>query len=178
MAVNKWDAAVPKLVRLQDVRRFSVRRTLQRQSVAEHTYNAMWVYLWLCDELGRIPCFDDMEDLLVHDLDEALTGDIPAPAKGEGGKDYSPWTVDELVQKLADKLEQWVFIFRERMLGNLLLSSVVDSTESVLLRLIDELNSRRDATGYHRLVGTMDRLTELVLADVLEETAQYAGGSE
>ena len=144
MNSKSWQSRVPLLVRLQDVRRFSVRCTHQKQSVAAHTFNVMWIYMWLREIIGYGgACGAGLLEILVHDLDEALTGDVPAPAKGEGARQYDGWTADRILVKLADKLEQWLFLHRERQLGNTMLSAIEDSTEVTLRRLVRAWNRNR-----------------------------------
>ena len=141
-----WAERFPLLLRLQDVRRYSVRRTLQRQTVAEHSFNMLWIFLWLLETCGVEPSMEDVAYIVTHDLDEALTGDVPAPAKGEGARDYTDreaWPDWHLMYKLADKLEAWAYLCRERRLGSSMLDDVERSTRTVLEAIITELREGR-----------------------------------
>ncbi len=71
--------------RLCRVNRYSSSPLLRNENVAEHTFYVSWMCLNLYHELFSLGVELNLGDLLakalVHDYDEALTGDIPRPFK-------------------------------------------------------------------------------------------------
>ena len=61
------------------VMRYHTKRTDNRQTVADHTWGACVILLWLYVPVS--PPADLMARMLVHDVPELITGDTPAPAK-------------------------------------------------------------------------------------------------
>ncbi len=73
--------------RLKDTPRNSRTSAGRTESVAEHTWRLALMALLLADELGADP-LRLIGICLVHDLAEALTGDLPAPApRAQGVKE-------------------------------------------------------------------------------------------
>ena len=187
-AEGTWESRIPLLVRLQDVRRFSVRRIHHQQSVAEHCFNVVWIYFWIRERIGWPPTVNAIADVVCHDMDEALTGDVPAPAKGEGGIDYSIWGADRLLFKLADKLEQWLFLARERRLGNRSLDDVERTTMVVLVDLIAQVNAHALIAQANALArecrfellpkSLPGDLVALAFQDIEQEVGQYESRTE
>jgi len=122
--------------RLADVPRWTIVRTLRRQSVAEHSFNVALIADWLCDQINPHynPAFkyEVMRAALLHDRKEALSGDVASPAK----KFFDDEALDEhysdkherdaemaqpeamVIVKLADKIEACVFLQIEMNMGN------------------------------------------------------------
>lgn len=119
--------------RLSTVKRWVILRTIQTQSVAEHCFNVQRICMGLAPWF-RITnpkeLFALSQAALHHDDDEALTGDIPSPAKRyfesyEKGIDdgVSSWYTKaghqaRSIVKLADMLEAFHFLTIEMHLGN------------------------------------------------------------
>ena len=119
--------------RLSLVPRWVILRTIQKQSVAEHCFNVQRIAIKLAPHFGIVD-MDEMFALsqaaLHHDDDEAVTGDIPSPAKPyfharEKGIDVGarPWYTDaedhiKAIVKLADLLEAYHFLAIEWHMGN------------------------------------------------------------
>jgi len=119
--------------RLSVVKRWGIVRTIQTQSVAEHCFNVQRICIKLAPYFGIVD-FDSLFELsqaaLHHDDDEAVTGDIPGPAKAhihatEKGVDVgaTAWYDDasdevKVIVKLADMLEACHFLSMELKLGN------------------------------------------------------------
>ena len=118
--------------RLSVVPRWTIVRTIQKQSVAEHCFNVARIAEEVAVRWFNInPQSEIMRDILTyalhHDDDEAITGDIPSPAKYRLREEYldashSPWYhVSEdarRIVKLADLMEAYWFLMMERRLGN------------------------------------------------------------
>lgn len=71
MGLNKHQLTLA--LKLRNVQRFQTHRLQHRQNVDQHSFRATMLY----DYLGGT----EHMAMLTHDLEEALTGDIPSPAK-------------------------------------------------------------------------------------------------
>ena len=80
---------------LKDTLRSSRTGGGRSESTAEHTWRLCLMAVALADELPDIDLRRLLELLIVHDLGEAVSGDIPAPQQGEADK-----TADERVDLL------------------------------------------------------------------------------
>ena len=68
--------------RLRFVYRFSTCRTSRRESIAEHSYYTALYVMFICDWLGDPQLMAEaLPKALMHDMEEARTGDIPRPFK-------------------------------------------------------------------------------------------------
>jgi putative hydrolase of HD superfamily len=72
--------------RLKDVTRSAWTSGGHPESVAEHTWRLCLMALVLRDRFPDVDLGRLLKICIVHDLGEALHGDIPAPAQGELGK--------------------------------------------------------------------------------------------
>ncbi len=108
---------IQDLMLAQDVKRWTIVRTIRDQSLAEHTFNVTMIARAIAKEMG----IDDTKIIkyaLDHDLDEILTGDIPTPAKARlkintayDGKSFQECDSREAsVVALADIIEAIAFI--------------------------------------------------------------------
>ena len=116
-------SSMRKMRRLHYVPRWCVVPTIQRQTVAEHTFGvatiAMKMMEWMKADYsirGAIQRSLILEDILEHDKDEALTGDKPTPTKSTMSAHMSAQT--KVVLKCADVMEAIVFLEEEEALGN------------------------------------------------------------
>lgn len=97
------------------VRRLHVHRVIGGYDIAQHTFNALCLLRLLNEEADR----ELFWALLVHDLPERLTGDIPAPVKWVGGwfnRDQYEEIEKSILQgigfgsdfKLSEKNQMWL----------------------------------------------------------------------
>jgi putative hydrolases of HD superfamily len=100
--------------RLKTVTRSGWTSTGDRESVAEHTWRLCLMAMLLYGRSPRIDMARLLKICLVHDLGEALRGDIPAPAQVSGGGKAEQERADllELSQPLSETarleiLELW-----------------------------------------------------------------------
>lgn len=108
--------------------------TIQKQSVAEHSFHVAHIALWLSEQREWDDGSHKYEILyyaLIHDETEAITGDIPSPAgklhlpgKSKAYETYfNHGTVSaskeiQQIIKMADCLEALLFCNEEYRLGN------------------------------------------------------------
>lgn len=119
------------LLALSHVPRWSVVPHHRPQSVADHTFRTMVIYVDLCERLQVEANSRTMRWILVHDGPESVTADIPGNFKDklEGihrlEQQVCPWFAEESIDALsmsmldsalvtlADKMEGLSFILRE-----------------------------------------------------------------
>lgn len=120
--------------RLSWVPRWCIVRTIQKQSVAEHSFRVAVSAPRIARMFGVtdiIALYNIQRLALLHDWSEALSSDIPSPSKGwfrtaefEGHfveKMGEPLTRDPKflrIVKIADTYEALVFLYVEKSLGN------------------------------------------------------------
>lgn len=143
--------------RLQVVPRWSIVQTIQKQSVAEHSFRVALIAPRLLELLGGKTDLATVALLtkaaLLHDQFEAFTGDIPSPAKtplgvvkGQAERHFGPYaseqislgTLEEKALKGADLIEAIYFLYEDERLGNMSLQWIVDDLSNRLLELIGE----------------------------------------
>ena len=112
--------------------------TIQRYNNAEHVYNAIMIAIELC-RLAGVGSSKVIKSLLVHDVEEVYTGDIPANVKMEENlKEIlsgieEDWVNENVpkhhnnikltdtqyqIAKIADSLELVYFCIDEALMGN------------------------------------------------------------
>jgi 5'-deoxynucleotidase YfbR-like HD superfamily hydrolase len=80
------------MLRLSFVDRYQTISISRRQSVAEHSFNVAIIAGQLAKHIPSIPVATVMAFAVTHDLEEAILGDIPSPAKVrlmQAGLNYS-----------------------------------------------------------------------------------------
>lgn len=103
--------------RLNEVNRWAVIPTLRDQSVAEHSLNVLYIFLWLCDKFKHHIDMCDMRTVLEHDADEAINGDMPSTSKKRKCAADEP-NMDRVLLKCADYLDSVLFMLEEESMGN------------------------------------------------------------
>ncbi|KAB2902072.1 MAG: HD domain-containing protein [Burkholderiaceae bacterium] len=98
--------------RLKDVLRSGHTSTGRRESTAEHSWRLGLMAMVFMDQLGDIDRARVLELCLVHDLGEALGGDVPAPQQPVGG-DKDAIERRDLLQ-ICETLDQ---AMREKIVG-------------------------------------------------------------
>ena len=122
------------------VPRWTIVPMLREQSVSDHTYRVMVIYLRLCVEFGETP---NLMRVLLHDAPEARTGDIPSPVKAHIKAQWpaldtygAPWLTpgEDPVLKLADLIEAFTWL---KLWGNPA-TAIYRWSEEDLLRKLHE----------------------------------------
>lgn len=164
--------------RLSDVPRWGIVRTIQKQSVDQHSFRVALMVTRLAVEFFGVAA-DDYETLyklsryaMLHDQDESFSGDMPSPAKfaidevALAEKFASrvletPELPDNLkvIVKIADIVEAIIFMHHEIMMGN-------SSVHRIQRSLVDALSAavlKSDA---------MPDMVDIVLFRAMEHEAQ------
>lgn len=119
----KSDFKYRMMRRLNWVPRWVIFPTHRNQSVAEHSYGVATIAMWLMDNFhqnGSMSQFrlSVLTRALEHDADEAITGDSPSPTKHKDKEYYMSLSQEDVVVKMADCLEAWLFLSEELRMGN------------------------------------------------------------
>ena len=88
--------------RLKDAVRHSYSSGGRRESVAEHCWRVSLMAYWLRDEFPEADMDKVIRMLLIHDLGEAFTGDIPAFEKTEAHEEAEAKALKEWVESLPE----------------------------------------------------------------------------
>lgn len=153
----------PHLRMMSEVKRWQILRRIREQSIADHSYYVA-VYAWQIAK--AIEWTGDKEALMVwalfHDVRETVTGDIPGPVKrGAKFSDdtdqinrvlYLRGVVDHskhqdlnqsglLILKLANLVDEMMYLGVERSLGNALpartVENCIERVEQTMSRLAE-----------------------------------------
>ena len=127
--------------RLKTVTRSGWTSTGQRESVAEHTWRLCLMAMVLYGRSEEIDLGKLLRMCLIHDLGEAIGGDIPAPEQetGEGGE-------GKAVRERADLLA--------------LLAPLPDATRAEIVELWDEYEAAQSPEA--RLAKGLDKLETIL----------------
>lgn len=101
---------------LSHVPRWAIVSTIRPQYVSDHTFRVAIIFIELTARLDLPWTSADLLGVLIHDLGESRTGDIPTPVKRELGMKELPVHFSspeiERVYRLADLIEAYTFIRR------------------------------------------------------------------
>lgn len=103
-----------KVLKLSHVPRWSIVDMLKEQSVADHSFRMVAIYVYLHQLLG-LGEPNGLCSVLFHDVDEAETGDMPSNHKNGNTftvEDIKNRTICQLVMDLADTLEAKIWLER------------------------------------------------------------------
>lgn len=124
--------------RLKDVLRNSYTSKARRESTAEHTWRLCLLAMAFQDELGDLDFLKLLKICILHDLGEAINGDIPATAQaGQTGK---------ASRERADLLQ--------------LMSPLPPETSAEFLALWDEYENASSPEG--RAAKALDKIETLI----------------
>ena len=88
--------------RLKDAPRHCWTSGGRRESVAEHSWRAALMAMLMADEFPELNIDRVIRMCLVHDLGEAMTGDIPAFVKNDDHRAVEAAKLDELIATLPE----------------------------------------------------------------------------
>jgi len=134
------------------VKRFHTIPTIHENTVGQHTFGCLALLHVLYDDIS----LELVKYVLMHDISEQVTGDIPSPAKKRGyvtvnSLSYLSYllpTIDERDRrrmKLVDVLDGMLFCIEERLLGNLNVVEVFNTYKTYAEDLIKDGSSSEKA---------------------------------
>ena len=114
----------------------------RRESTADHSWRLCLLAMLLGDELDSIDLLRLLQLCVVHDLAEAITGDVPAPAQADddGRKEREREALRQLCKPLPDDLRQriegWCAEYDSGGSPESLIAKGLDKIETMLQHLI------------------------------------------
>ena len=122
--------------RLKDTTRHCYTKNGRRESVGEHCWMASLMAFFLRDEFPEADMDKVIKMCLIHDLGEAVTGDVPAFYKTEAHRRTEDKAVETLLAGLpAPHREEFAALFAEmevRETGEAKLWKALDNIEAVI----------------------------------------------
>ena len=116
---NLHDDELQKLLTLSIVPRWAIIDKFRDQTVGEHTFRVAAIVLQLVREFDKRGLYVSkskaLELAIIHDIEEAWSGDLPTPykrLKGLQESTFKPDTNEAFLVKLADLLEACIFLDR------------------------------------------------------------------
>lgn len=175
---------ITKVRRLSNLKRCSLFPVVIQQNVAEHSFYVSVLCLFVSEELKRKGIKLDEAKLLkyslLHDIDEAITGDIPYHVKKElnptlseyvsrtlqeefNGIDYEidKESLEYKIVKLCDYVELYLYCCEEKLRGNSALDYVAENCRTIVTSINTEIQSY---------------LTEKIMSCSLSDLFDYCAG--
>ena len=171
--------------RLKTVRRSGWTSEGERESVAEHTWRLCLMAMLLYDRTAGVDLAHLLKMCLIHDLGEAIRGDVPAPAQVAGTNKSGQERADllELTKSLPAALRQEVLElwdeYEAAATAEAKLAKGLDKLETILQHTQGKNPADFDYAfnlAYGRRYTTEDRLLAALRARLDEETARRARG--
>ncbi|MBP3300421.1 MAG: HD domain-containing protein [Clostridia bacterium] len=123
-----------KIEKLKCNTRHSWTTTGRKESVAEHSWRLAVMAMLCADEFPELDTEKLLKMCLVHDLGEALTGDVPAFKKTEQDEACEDGAILKLLEDLpSPHFEEWAALLAELKSGV--------TTEAKLLKSLDNLEA-------------------------------------
>lgn len=149
----------------QNIKRYQMEDVIKPQSLAEHGYHVMNLFLIACEFTGYEPGIIELDKVLNHDVIETLTGDLNKLVKELNSTTMLAWsTIEEHVMreqspklnmysddtllfnneftkllKFCDSMEAYLYCLEEGKRGNKNLENVALYYESKLLKANEKL---------------------------------------
>lgn len=127
---------------LKDTLRTGRTASGRRESTADHSWRLCLMVLLLADHLEGIDLVRLLQLCVVHDLAEAITGDVPAPcqAEADGRKERERAALRRLCEPLPDELRQrvlaWCSEYDSACSPESVMAKGLDKVETMLQHLI------------------------------------------
>ena len=120
--------------RLKDVTRHSYTSGGRHESVAEHSWRITLMVFLLRDEFPELDMDKVIKMCLIHDMGEAITGDIPAFEKTDKDRKVENKKVEQLMDTLSEPVRaEWKALFEEM--------EAMETHEARLYKSLDKLEA-------------------------------------
>lgn len=114
--------------------RHSCTSTGRPESVAEHSWRLALMAMLVSDEFPELDIDKVIKMCLIHDMGEAITGDIPAFEKTDEDRKVENQKVAQLLEKLAEPVKsEWKELFEEM--------ETMQTKEAKLYKALDKLEA-------------------------------------
>ena len=134
MQTNELLQALHVAQRLKDATRHCYTAGGRHESVAEHSWRAALMALFLADEFPEADMDKVMRMCLIHDLGEAFTGDIPSFEKTAADETREDQLLEAWVQALPQPLSGQLTALYAEMAAR-------ETTEARIYKAIDNLEA-------------------------------------
>ena len=131
--------------RLKDATRHCYTKNGRHESVAEHCWMATLMAFFMQDEFPEVDMGKVIEMLIIHDLGEAFTGDIPSFDKTSADEEKEEAMLSNWVQTLpepyAEKMTALYDEMAERKTMEAKVYKAIDGLEAVVQHNISDLST-------------------------------------
>jgi len=120
--------------RLKDAPRHCWTTGGRRESVAEHSWRAALMAMLMADEFPELDIDRVIRMCLVHDIGEAITGDIPTFVKTDADRVVEGREVDALIGGLPEPWPRWLGDLFDEM-------EALETPEAKLYKALDRMEA-------------------------------------
>lgn len=133
-SAQQFIAFLDRVEKLKSVPRHCVTADGVQENVAGHSWRAALMAYLMKDELGEIDIDKVIRMCLVHDIGEAVTGDIPTFLKNEEHENVEKRAIDSLLRTLPGPLcEELTALFAEM--------EALETKEAKVYKALDKLEA-------------------------------------
>lgn len=171
--------------RLKDTTRHCYTSQGRHESVAEHTWMMSLMAFFLRDEFPEVDFDKVMKMIIIHDLGECFTGDIPAFEKQDQDRQHEEQLLLNWVKTLPAPYAEEILALYEEMEARKTIEAkvykAIDSLEAVIQHNLSSLSTWTEEEKEFNLVYATDRvqfsqyLTELralIRQDTVDKLSQ------
>ena len=120
--------------RLKDAPRHCWTTGGRRESVAEHSWRVALMAMLMADEFPEMDIDRVIRMCLVHDIGEAITGDIPTFVKTDADRVVEGHEVDALIGSLPEPWPEWLGALFDEM-------EALETPEAKLYKALDRMEA-------------------------------------
>jgi putative hydrolase of HD superfamily len=120
--------------RLKDAPRHCWTTGGRRESVAEHSWRVALMAMLMADEFPEMDIDRVIRMCLVHDIGEAITGDIPTFVKTDADRVVEGHEVDALIGSLPEPWPEWLGALFDEM-------EALEAPEAKLYKALDRMEA-------------------------------------
>ena len=122
------------MARLKDAPRHCWTPGGRRESVAEHSWRVALMAMLMADEFPEMDIDRVIRMCLVHDIGEAITGDIPTFVKTDADRVVEGHEVDALIGSLPEPWPEWLGALFDEM-------EALETPEAKLYKALDRMEA-------------------------------------